>query len=266
MPKNNKKNKKIQPQVQLYVDMLGNTVRELCTDLKKIDADKGSALETVVSGLDNHKVVKRLAKSDSDLCRCIPVELLENDASGRKYLDILSTIQPLLKPKSVPIETNAIVATTANVVPSVVKEIDEYTKSKEFMKMFNSSMDAELLDLADSVRKDINLNEQEIHEMVADMDMTKMMGLIGKISSTMNEKVQKGEIDVDKMQSQAMSFVEKIKENPEFSKTLQENPSLSMMMNGTSSLGALGSLGSLGSMGGFDLSDMAKMFSPQKDD
>ena len=217
--------------------IIAKTLKEMIADLSHVDAKTGDQLNALIEGLSDHKITKRLANKDSELCKAIPKETLEKDPSGRKYLDILGMLQPTLKTTSLPVAEKA--EPVASLPPTIegkmqveMEDIPEDVPRQEFLNIFNQTVDNDLLNVANSIKKDIDLKDDDLHEMLSGgADMGKMMNLIGKFSSSVKERIDKGEINVDKMQNQAMDLVEKMKSTPEFNKVLETNPSLGMMMN-----------------------------------
>lgn len=221
-----------------FEELVSKTVKEMTSDLANIDSTKSDHLKSITNGLSNRRIVKRLANPESELCKAIPVDLLEKDVAGKKYLDILCMIQPKLKHPQQPLPQSD---TELNKLSSSM----QLSQPKDdFMKMFGETMDPELLNLANMVRQDLNMDEGEIKDLVQEMDVGKMMDLFNKVRTNMETKIENGEINVDKLQTQTMDFVSKLKNAPEFDKVLNDNPGLSMMMNAgqASPLSSLSSL------------------------
>jgi hypothetical protein len=81
-----------------FEGILQRTVTEMITDLAKIDKENSMKLSDLVSQLSGRKLIAQLENSQSPLINMIPKEQLEKDAAGRRYLEILALVQPLLQP------------------------------------------------------------------------------------------------------------------------------------------------------------------------
>lgn len=240
-------------------------------DLEKVDVSKASQLKNAVENLSDHRITRRLQNPNSELCKSIPKDIFERDAAGRRYLDILSMIQPSLKPQKVAKLDKRTKSDKKCISGSVSSEMQltnslpmgsgNQEEMSDFVKMFSSNMDKDLLNLAENVRKDIDMSETELHEMMKSMDMQKMMSVFGKISSSMQQKIQTGQVDVNKLHNQAMSFVDNLQTTPEYNKVIQENPMLANIMKGdvpnldnlgglTAAMTAMGGEGDQDDMGG----------------
>jgi len=234
----------------------------MISDLEKIDADKASDVKKAINGLSNNKIARRLQDANSELCKAIPKDVLQKDAAGRRYLDVFGMIQPTLRPEKVAKSTESETRLTSNMqlIPNLPSGVEGDANVSEFVKMFSKNMDKDLLRLAENVRKDIDMSEADLHDMMKSMDIGKMMSVFSKMGTSMQKEVEKGNVDLEKLHSQAMSFVDNVKETPEFNKMVEENPMLANMMknggdpgaiqNAMSVMQMMGGLGDVSGLGG----------------
>jgi hypothetical protein len=122
---NNKNNKKKlnKQQLAMFYEMLKKTLGEMVSDLNRISPGTAETLQTAMSSSENP--ISDLQNKDSALCKAIPKSLLEADESGRKYLKILSVVQPEFKvvrpvssPGPIPVLTTTIEKATTIVQPT----------------------------------------------------------------------------------------------------------------------------------------------------
>lgn len=209
MPKNiKKKNMKKQissPYKNQLETMIINTIKELIEDIKVTESEKSTTLNTIITENTPEQVIALLQQKNSLLCLSIPKESLEKDVSGRKYLDVLSLFQPDLKP---------VERTVTN------ENTTHLTSDEDTMKQVSSILGIEdlenndLLKLAQSMCKDLNITENSLSSP-ADL-----FTMIPTIQNYFNEKVEKGELNINQLQGQATSMLSKIEE---FKNTLPEN-------------------------------------------
>lgn len=223
-------NQTVDHQAKMFEDIVAKTLQEMIVDVSHIDIQKSEHLANCIKDLSNHKIARHLQNATSDLCKAIPKDILDKDASGKKYLEILSMIQPTLKPNPIAVQPSVqevllqpaelqLRNTPVEGMPSGLEDV------------MKGVMDKDLLDLAESVRKDLNVNEEEVGKAFQEMNMDKIMDIYEKAASVIKSKLGSGQIDVERLKSQTMNFVDKMKDTKEFKDVLQENPSISMMMN-----------------------------------
>lgn len=230
----------VRNQAKMFEDIVAKTIKEMIIDISHIDQAKSTRLAESIRDLSNHKIARHLQNVDSELCKNIPKDILEKDASGRKYLEILCLIQPTLKPdptivqpqEGILLPTELQLKNKSEEVPNDSKHVSPASTSADsFNNLMKGVMDKDLLHLAESVRKDLNVNEEEVCKAFQEMNMESIMDIYGKAASLIQNKIHSGQIDVAKIQSQTMDFVDKMKDSKEFNDVLKDNPSLSMMMN-----------------------------------
>jgi hypothetical protein len=160
--------------------------------------------------------VSLLSDPNSVLCKNIPKEILEKDVSGRKYLEILSIIQPSLKPS-----ISSVITTSSATTSSA-----ENVFNKATLDMFGSENDT-IIDLAQSICKDLNLNENT----AATSSAEEMFKLLPTIQTYLSKKIEDGSVDMDKLQSQATNVLNKLKMSSEFQKVMSDNSALGSIMS-----------------------------------
>jgi hypothetical protein len=239
MPKATIPSTHVRNQAKMFEDIVAKTIKEMIIDVSHVDQEISTRLAKSIRDLSNHKIARHLQNVDSELCKNIPKDILEKDASGRKYLEILCLIQPTLKPDPTIVQsqerilhpTELQLENKSEEASNGPKNVARGLTSDSFNHLMKGVMDKDLLHLAESVRKDLNVNEEEVCKAFQEMDMESIMDIYGKAASLIQNKIHSGQIDVAKIQSQTMDFVDKMKDSKEFNDVLKDNPSLSMMMN-----------------------------------
>lgn len=248
-------------QQQLLEDVLTGTVHEMIIDLAKAEPALATRLLQVTQGFKNSDLSEALRVKDSELCKVI----MEACASpsmkeqGPKYLTIFAMIQPALSVVSSPggptstemdVVTTAVVSKDNSVTKTLnskivdSKPVNNKKKKKGSKKkqdpassssnpseliqgLLSDTQDKDLLlSLADSIFKDLDLGDRANNE---EMSMPEMLSLMTKAGSVIQNKVQAGDLDVERLQEQAMAFCQQIQHNPDLQNIIASNPVLAHM-------------------------------------
>jgi hypothetical protein len=163
---------------------LRKTLNEMAQDLGKIDADASNKLSDLVRSVSNAQLKKTLEDSESDLSKIVMTlkPLLQMDQLGKKYLDILGLVNPA----------------------------------------FKSSVPDKIMDLANNLITDLNLNDKMKNASGGVMpDLSKMLQVLSgnsdsddplfdimkDISECVTKKVSSGEINLEELQESAMMML-----------------------------------------------------------
>lgn len=196
-------------QNQAFESIIGKTLRELQQDIYKISKTDGDRLRTAMeqsSGeKDDSRLTRELMLPNSQLYTCLLdcKTLLENDASGRKYLEILGMLKPALQPTVVsPRETT--VASDAK-VPQVNNAIpEEVARILENSEMLHS--------LTQNFVKDLNLEEKLATG--GELNMTELIGMMGTLVTNIQTEITRDESKFEKLKSECVNMMKCAENNP----------------------------------------------------
>lgn len=218
--------------------IIAKTLKELISDLSKVNPVKSTLLSKEIEGLSDRKITRKIQKKDSDLVKNIPKDLLQNDASGRRYLDILSILQPALKPpkpaappiKEALLQPAELQLKQKQSATSLTPRGKTTEEIKEKCKAIGLEIDDSILSLAETFREATGMSEKEIASAVQAGDFSKLMTLASKCIPLVQEKVESGEIDLEKTQEQFLKSAEQMTENPNFAEFFKSNPQMATMV------------------------------------
>lgn len=220
------------------------TIKEMITDLSKIDGISSGKLEKYVKTLSKDALLKEIQDSNSKVLKLIPKDLLQRDVAGRRYLKVLSVLQSKLAPedekvleerdrakKAVVVIKNEVDPETDPHVTPVVPAVKTTTTTTtetidpDLEKIMNGAGNDNLKKLADDVIKDLKLDDPN-----QNLGPAEIMGMISNIQEYVTKKVEKGELDMEKLESDARNFCVDMEKSKEFQETLKSNPQLASMM------------------------------------
>ena len=227
------KQKQNDTQMEMFKDIMVKTLQELTTDIEGItdlSNDVKQSLRSLVDG-PSDVVMQELQNPESKLVKeYIPKDCLQKDPAGIKYLQLLSMLQPALKPELPPVVSMPL---TAPKKPKHKKKKNVAASGTPNIADFLGGADNDLARLAQSAMADLRL-DQKLSENSGIGDMISVMS---EVSDYIKTKMEQGELDAAKLQDQATGMCEKMKSSPEFKKAMEANPSLrSMMESGLSSM------------------------------
>ena len=214
--------------------VLRKTFTDLVKDLATVDGKASVKLEKLVKNIAKGKLSEELKNEESTLLKAIPKEILDNDQAGRKYLEIFALCQPKLKPSILPykVEPSSICVkdectSSTNInEDKCVKEETTSSSEENAMKTCLESLFSksdkpnELLSLAENACKDLNL----MGKSGENFDISEMANMMTTFVPYIQGKVESGEIDVKKITEQAFSICNDMKESPELSSMIANNP------------------------------------------
>lgn len=188
------------------------TLNEIISHL--VDTDhtaEAQKLKSVMEQIDEKEIVSHLEDPESPLFDAVPVDVLKETEDGRASLDVLSDLtsmeQLTLEQK---MQHKAKGDLGSALMGNVTLEIPEEIKS-----------------LAADLQKELELPDEI--ENIADIDMS---DLFAKVSALMEQKTQRGEVDIAKLHTQSKRIMQEAESSPLF-KTLLSNPeALQGMMGG----------------------------------
>ncbi|RKO93698.1 hypothetical protein BDK51DRAFT_45017 [Blyttiomyces helicus] len=160
----------------------------MITDLSSVQGEKSSRILALIKNKTGEDIVNQLQDSSSELFKAIPVNILKKDISGRKYLSILETVQPLFCAGD---ETKNITQKSDG-----LQELQEETNSpetsliaipEEIQKIFEKSEEnSELIYLADTLGGDLCSKDKFSPE---NMDVSNIMQMINIVKERFEDKV-----------------------------------------------------------------------------
>ena len=201
--------------------------------------------------LTGEQLLRELRDETSPLCKGIVKSCSSLGPTGARYLSVFTMIQPALTPK-VCVPSNVVKEQlppvpapaprvnnkklkgkgkgkgknkdkTKNNVNATSSTAAAASPAETVQQLLGDTKDKELLvSLADSIFKDLELDEHANQNM----SMQDMMVLMSRVGGVVQDKVSSGDIDMEKLQEQAMSFCNQIQHNPEMQNILTSNPLL----------------------------------------
>lgn len=267
------------PQKQVFEEIMRRTLHEMILDLGKISPSSATKMSLLTETYTGQDILRELRKEDSELCTVIPQACHDIGTVGEKYLSVFTMIQPALS-KSMNTDVASSASSTKplnnmnnnnmnnNVnnkvnnkkrkkqkkvtVPTTTLATTTPNPSETIERLLSGTEDKDLLlSLADSIFKDLDLGDQPNEQM----SMPDMFSLMTKACGVVQEKVSAGDIDMDKLQGQAMSFCQQIQHNPDLQNIIASNPVLAGLQldvqsaqAGSSSPAAADSAGGLGNL------------------
>jgi hypothetical protein len=181
-----------------------STIKELAVDINS------SQLSDIINNLTPTEVIVQLGDKTSKLYESIPKSSLESNNAGKKYLDILSVVQPDLKPTLIQDSSSSSSSSSS------IKDINE----DDILKGVNSILGVKngennkLISLASSLCKELDLNKKLDMNNLGDMN--NIMSLIPDISSFVENKIKKGELNMEELQEQANDVCTKMQTSNDF--------------------------------------------------
>ena len=104
--------------------ILKNTLNDLINDLKtNCQGVDVTSLEKILKDMGHARLLLNIKNPDSDLCKCIPVDILKSSKEGQKYLEILAHYQPMFKSLDKGGKDNINLEDIINKIPDDFKEI-----------------------------------------------------------------------------------------------------------------------------------------------
>lgn len=182
--------------------LVKKTIVDLVADLKHTGVDVAHLEQ--LQQLDKDEIYKNIKDSNSDLFKAInsfrPI-LLQSD-SGKKYLEILTVLNKDFQAQ--------------DQLPDTLHQL------------LSDGNNSELMSLAQELMSNTEL-ASEIQGL-QQMDMANMMNLFNTVGNFVKDKTESGELDLDKLSSQATEMFSNIQSTPEIHNILQENPQLGSIL------------------------------------
>ena len=214
-------------------EIMYRTLGEMIVDLSKVDGTAARGLEQLSRNYSGKDIIRELELPNSSLSDAIMESSKAIGATGQEYLFVFSLVRPAWKDAKINVPVAKINTTAlAKAVPKSTPMPQPVrgkvpTPSEAVEKILSDTKDKDmLLTLADSIFKDLDLGDRAPNE---ELGMQDMFALMTKVGGAVQEKVSSGNLDMEKLQQQAMSFCEQIKENPELQNIIQSNPVLAGM-------------------------------------
>lgn len=236
---------------QALADATKRTLLELKDALAKTQHAQTGNLAGALDGRDGNAVMRELLNIDSPLCAAIPVQHLEKSAQGRRYLDLLTIIQPGLKSRhqTASLTTGSKIsheqsdagedvqqALARTIVGSVGEELVVPEKKdtnatdalSQLPDLFPGAETGQLGDLVREVLASGELSRMNGEAPQMD-DLTNMFGTVSQIIS---KKAAEGTLDLAALDSQAQSMLGRLStDHPEL-RSMLSNPNIASMMAG----------------------------------
>jgi cell fate (sporulation/competence/biofilm development) regulator YlbF (YheA/YmcA/DUF963 family) len=200
-----------------------NCLQELISDLKTNTTESiefADKLSKSILNLSDKAIFEAVTDKNSDLFKIISSKklFLQNDESGKKYLQILGVFQP----DYLVVEQENSSSSSSS---SSNMELPETLRNLLSVNNENS----ELMELAEELMNDTALT-QEIQNL-NNLDIGSLMNLFQTVTSFVTEKAESGNIDIEKLGNQANNVFTQIQETPEIQGMIQGNPELSQLLN-----------------------------------
>jgi hypothetical protein len=229
------------------------TLQELQGALEKTGRTEETArLRSELDGKGDAAIMEALMDEDSPLCRAIPVEVLNRTGQGRRYLDLLTVLQPNLKerepspqsPKAAqdgkteePMEVSSLDVVPLDVVPLDVVPLEVVSKgpaSDPLSALPELLPGADSGELGDLVRE--ILASGDLGRMGGDAPrMEDLTSMFGTVSEIISKKAAAGTLDLTALQEQAQNMTGRLyADHPELRAMLSQPNIASMMMGGAS--------------------------------
>ena len=106
---------------------------------------------------------------------------------------------------------------------------------EDIMSQLQSPENSELMNLANSLMKDLNL-EEKLKNGTDSLDFTQLADLMATVGGYVQDKMTSGQLNLQDLEAQASSFYNKIQNSDEFKDTMQSNPQLSSTLLGLGEL------------------------------
>lgn len=191
--------------------LVHKTLKDLIVDLRTNGNEpEAVAIEGVITGSTKNEIFQYLKNSESELFKVIPVELLSSSESGKKYLQILSMFNNDLK-RSEPEQA------LHPELPSNLRDI-----------LTSNDNNSELMSLAQELMSDPNLTNEL--QSLQTMDMSGMMNLFQTVGAFMQTKTESGQLDLDRLSTQANDMFAQIRTAPEIQQIFESNPQLDILL------------------------------------
>lgn len=250
--------------------MLRKTLTELSLDLRTNDESNVSNL--IKDNLDiksDTELLDAIQDTNSELFKSIPTDILAKDPAGQKYLQILSIVQPAFRVKKQKKVKEQFQPLDAPNEEKLSKDkLENMSKHLENMLVEDENTN-EIVKLTKDIMKDFNLENKNKE----DFNMASMMKMMGNIKTYVDEKMTSGELDKEKLATQTMHMLGKLKQSKEFdeiSKSLPgvspemlNNPALANLMNNPETLTGMANM--MSGEGGLDMGNLMNMMGPLKD-
>lgn len=203
---------------------------ELTADLDKNGKKEvADHLKAAMAGKDSLAIMDALLTRDSDLCKAIPVDTLTRTDQGRRYLDILTVLQPALRESS----QQTVDVPTADEPAKQIVAVSTADPLASLPELLPGGESGELGDLVREV-----LSSGDICRMDGGTPQaTDLAAMLQNVTSLIAKKTADGTLDLAALDQQAQGMMGKI---------TQEHPELQSMLASPEIAGLMGGL-----MGGF---------------
>jgi len=239
MPRNAKGNKSRADATRHknLADATQRILTELKSDLEKNGKTSVSApLDQVMTGKSSLAIMDQLLDKESDLCRAIPVDTLLKTHQGRRYLDILTVLQPSLRREaaepgsSLPDgggenQDNGMQIANRQQTEEALSQVDPLASLPELLPGGESGQ------LGDLVRE--VLSSGDICRMNGETPQaTDLAAMFQNVSGLIAKKTADGTLDLAALDQQAQGMLGKItQEHPELQSMLA-SPDIAALMGG----------------------------------
>ena len=236
-------------QKEQFETMIYNVFQDLIKDVSKVSSESSVKLSNEVGKLSKSNLVKNLSKTDSELYKAFPSDLLVKDVNGRRYLTLLGCVQK----NFLELVANNVIDSSAQTVDNLLQNAPSSSSLSQNAatsgqitgenQMFEDKMkelmggNNDLMKLANSAMKDLNIKDFAEKK---DVGMNDLLSIMSDLSTYVQNKAAKGEIDMDNLQGQMQSMCSNLQNSPEFSQVVQLNPNLERMMNVAMTMNANG--------------------------
>ncbi len=222
----------------LFEEVMLRTLHEMTIDLAKVSPSSAGELQELTKSYTGQDIIRELRIETSKLCAAVVQACHDIGKVGDRYLGVFTMIQPSLRKNTsqalIPAATSSGSNSTVHKKKNNKKKKQKQKHTKEensatpnpsetIERLLSGTEDKDLLlSLADSIFKDLDLGDQPAEQM----SMPDMFSLMTKACGVVQEKVSAGDLDMEKLQEQAMSFCQQIQHNPDLQNIIASNPVL----------------------------------------
>jgi hypothetical protein len=246
--------------------ILKTTLKELISDLKVLSIEKGNLLEMTIKNMSPSQLLSDIKNVDSDLCKNIPIQLLQTIPEGVQYLKILGVYQPMFTLQNeIVLQENVPVSNTPPLPPPTTVDnsnpMVNLTNNENLPDSFRELLtpnesNKDIINLATDLFQDLNLQDTLGGSGGEPFDMSNMMGLFNNIGQVVQSKVESGELDMEQLEQQANTLCSQLQQTQEVNQIMESNPDMLNLLNSINTSGQGGG----GGLGGFDMNMMSSMF------
>jgi hypothetical protein len=229
--------------------ILYKTLQELSDDLKNSHPDVKEYVDTKTPV----QLLEEIKNKESTLYSLIPIHFLSSSVQGLQYIKILCIFQPDFEPTpAIPSVPVAPTPGNLDIQPDFLNQVPENIS----MLLTPNDSNRDIMNLATELFQDVNIQQSLNNETP---DINNMMGIFNNISTIVQNKLQSGELDSQRLHNQAMTMCTQLQGMPEINQMLNTGGSNGGGMPDLQSL--FSQVASSSGSGGGGMPDLQSLFS-----